>query len=493
MDEKHRPDIYIGLVGQLGVDLDDIYNHLSKSLRGVGYSSSIIRVSKTFLEIDGLKAKIVKSPEGERIRTSMDAGDEIRDKLGGAATAMLAMGQIQEERERVGGTHMRGHAYVIKSLKRSEEIRRFKNVYGGSFLTVSAYLPEEDRIRNLEEWKVDNPEELVKRDYHGSGTLGQDVRKAFPEGDVFIDAKDKAKEGIKRFIEIMFGYPWHTPRMEESGMFHAMASSMRSASLSRQVGAAILDKKGNLVSTGTNEVPKAHGGIYTEDYEYDNREFKKKVDSNDKQKSKMLENMFEQLKKDGLLSEDLMSREISDIMNSVKMKNVLEMEFMKLTEYGREVHAEMDALVAAARSHVSVERCIMYCTTFPCHICAKHIVASGIDTLVFIEPYPKSHAKELFADSINVGGEAPDERRILFKPYIGISPNQYMHVFKMNKRKDKDGNAIGWDFSNSKTWRWKWAEPLGEEASLSDLYRLMEEKGLAFKKSRNHSRPEARS
>ena len=66
------------------------------------------------------------------------------------------------------------------------------------------------------------------------------------------------------------------------------------------------------------------------------------------------------------------------------------------------VHAEMDALVGSARRGESVKDCVMYCTTFPCHICAKHIVASGIKSLVFIEPYPKSHAAELFSDSISV-------------------------------------------------------------------------------------------
>lgn len=493
MDKKHRPEIYIGLVGQLGTDLDRIYNYLDKSFRSIEYSSSLIRVSKTFLEINGLDTKIVKSPEGERIRTSMDAGDEIRAKLNSAATAMLAIGSIQEERERVDWTHIRGHAYVIKSIKRIEEIRRFKNVYEESFLTVSVYLREEDRIKNLKRCRVDNPEELVKRDYHGSGILGQDVRRAFPEGDVFIDEDDKPEDDIERFIEIMFGHPSHTPRIEESGMFHAMASSRRSSSLSRQVGAAILDKKDNLVSTGTNEVPKAHGGIYMEGDEHDCREFRKKYDSNDKKKSEMLENMFGQLKKDGLLSENLMCKEISDIMKSVEMKNVLEMQFMKLTEYGREVHAEMDALVTAARSHVSVEGGTMYCTTFPCHMCAKHIVASGIGILVFIEPYPKSHAKELFADSISIGGKDPGKHRILFKPYIGISPNQYMRLFKKNKRKDKTGNAIEWDPSNSKTWRWKRVEPVKEETALMELYTLMEEKGLSFKQSGNRNRPVTRS
>lgn len=36
-------------------------------------------------------------------------------------------------------------------------------------------------------------------------------------------------------------------------------------SVSRQVGAALIDPRGNLLATGTNEVPRAGGGLYGEE------------------------------------------------------------------------------------------------------------------------------------------------------------------------------------------------------------------------------------
>ena len=67
-------------------------------------------------------------------------------------------------------------------------------------------------------------------------------------------------------------------------------------------------------------------------------------------------------------------KEASELVNiALKSPNLKDMDFMDLTEYGREVHAEMDALVSAARGTESVKNCILYCTTFPCHICAKHV------------------------------------------------------------------------------------------------------------------------
>ena len=60
------------------------------------------------------------------------------------------------------------------------------------------------------------------------------------------------------------------------------------------------------------------------------------------------------------------------------------------------VHAEMEALLSCARSGVSPVGGTLYSTTFPCHNCAKHIVAAGLRRVVYVEPYPKSRAVEFF-------------------------------------------------------------------------------------------------
>ena len=42
-----------------------------------------------------------------------------------------------------------------------------------------------------------------------------------------------------------------------------------------------------------------------------------------------------------------------------------------ITEYGRAVHAEMDALIACARMGSAVRGGTLYVTTYPCHNCAR--------------------------------------------------------------------------------------------------------------------------
>jgi deoxycytidylate deaminase len=71
-------------------------------------------------------------------------------------------------------------------------------------------------------------------------------------------------------------------------------------------------------------------------------------------------------------------------------------------DYIRAVHAEMAAITDAARHDISITGCTLYTTTFPCHDCAKHIVASGIRRVVYIEPYRKSLVQEFYPDSIAV-------------------------------------------------------------------------------------------
>ena len=75
----------------------------------------------------------------------------------------------------------------------------------------------------------------------------------------------------------------------------------------------------------------------------------------------------------------------------------------------------------------------LYSTTFPCHLCAKHIVAAGIDRVVFLEPYPKSYAKKHHDDSITFKPE--EKNKVLFRPFIGISPRRYRDIFDKKKRK----------------------------------------------------------
>ncbi|MBX5462308.1 MAG: hypothetical protein IRZ28_14605 [Steroidobacteraceae bacterium] len=117
-----------------------------------------------------------------------------------------------------------------------------------------------------------------------------------------------------------------------------------------------------------------------------------------------------------------------------------------LLEYGRAVHAEMAAITDASRRGVSVRDSTLYSTTFPCHLCARHIVAAGIKRVVYVEPYPKSVAEELYGDSLTVDAEERSSTKVAFEPFVGISPSLYPLVFRLlpGARKDAHGRAKMW-------------------------------------------------
>ena len=112
-------------------------------------------------------------------------------------------------------------------------------------------------------------------------------------------------------------------------------------------------------------------------------------------------------------------------------------------------HAEMTALMDAARLGRSVKNATIYVTTFPCHNCAKHIIASGIRRIVYVEPYAKSKATELSGDALTHYSKSVD--RVVLEHFHGISPSRYREIFaKPNKRRDENNNVKHWHYDTPK-------------------------------------------
>lgn len=206
---------------------------------------------------------------------------------------------------------------------------------------------------------------------------GQQVSGIFHDADVIINSdlgSDSVDEQVIRFCDLIFGSNKISPTKEEYGMFAAKAAALRTTDLSRQVGAAIFSSGGEIIAMGSNEVPKAGGGTYwNENPIIDDRDFRRGHDSNDKRKKEILTELFD-------LAE---IPNASEIIESVAIKDS---QFMDALEYGRIIHAEMSSICDAARLGRSIHGSTLFSTTFPCHMCAKHIVASGIGKVVFLEP-----------------------------------------------------------------------------------------------------------
>jgi deoxycytidylate deaminase len=155
----------------------------------------------------------------------------------------------------------------------------------------------------------------------------------------------------------------------------------------------------------------------------------RKVDSNFLRKKELLGELVKILAS---------SRTIDELWSDQRIRDS---QFMDALEYGRIVHAEMSALSDAARLGRSVAGATLFCTTFPCHMCAKHIVAAGIAKVIFLEPYPKSLASDLHSDSICIeGGDRGHYHQfpaVEFEHFFGVSPRRYREIFERGSRKNE--------------------------------------------------------
>jgi cytidine deaminase len=174
-------------------------------------------------------------------------------------------------------------------------------------------------------------------------------------------------------------------------------------------------------------------------------------------KAELVGELFKLLKESGWLSREQSEKSIQQLLNEALSEEeghipvLANAQISSIIEYGRIVHAEMHALMEAVRKGLSVHGATLYCTTFPCHICSRHILASGISRVVYIEPYPKSMTVRLYDRMVKVDEEPCDEIAVNFEPFVGIAPRRYMQLFEMRARKHRsDGTAIQWDPRNSK-------------------------------------------
>jgi deoxycytidylate deaminase len=448
-------ELIIGIVNPVGTESNRVLEPLRDRLRIFGYQCEDIRVSELL--------PTPSSQENWYIRTTeyMRAGDQIRRETGN--NAILAAGvadQIKSRRQR----DCTKVAYIVNSLKHPAEVEYLRRIYGNGFYLIGIHA---DVVRRHDFLVSDkgvsqaHAEDLIRIDEDEKTDYGQKTRDTYHLSDFFISLgnnNDFIKNTLQRFLELLFSNPFRGPTFDEFAMFMAFSSSIRSSDLSRQVGAVIASNC-QIIATGANDVPRPGGGQYWTEINpesgeaYDvpgGKDYKKGSDSNKLAQSEIISEITNQLMK-SLDTDELKRKAIEDIVKSSGISD--------LTEYGRVVHAEMNALLSCARIGTSTDRATLYCTTFPCHNCAKHIIDAGIKRVVYVEPYPKSRAFELHSDAITPKTESVDASNttnILFEPFTGVGARRFLDLFSISlgagskiKRKDKNGYILEWDKNNA--------------------------------------------
>jgi deoxycytidylate deaminase len=449
------PELLFGFVSAVGVDLRPIISAFRSCLEAEDYEVVEIKVTDTFQLLKDVvrpKRALVTTPIEDRYDTYIAYGNQLRSFFeDDAILASFSVGQVVRERIKRSKKNPKEafgkKAYLLHQFKRKEEIELLRSVYGRLFFQVSVYSRRGARVdflsRKFSEKKNSaevsryraSAEALVQRDENELDVKhGQRVGKIFHDADFIINndlnSPDVDKQ-VDRFCELIFSSNSISPTKFEYGMFLAKAAALRTLDLSRQVGAAIFSNAGEIISLGSNEVPKALGGTYWSDDQFDDREYVRRYDSNDKRKREILWAILEAIDPH------------ADNERLMKKPEVIDSQFMDALEYGRIVHAEMSAISDAARNGRAIKNSVLYSTTFPCHMCAKHIVASGITKVVFLEPYPKSLAHDLHSDSIEIEnsdrGQYAGFPSVHFEHFFGVTPRRYRELYERGKRKSTQG------------------------------------------------------
>lgn len=451
-------EIIIGIVSAVGTETPRVITPLTDRLKHFGYETIEIKVSS-------LLGAGSATTEYDRIKGLMEAGDSLREST--KNNAILAYGTTKLINERRNEKNAK-RAFIVNSLKHPDEVETLRKIYGQGFYLFGIHADKKRRLHYLTNDKNltdDQAVELTAIDEDEKVSHGQRTRDTYHLSDFFINFgknDDQVKNTIQRFLELIFSHPYKNPTFDEFAMFMAFSSSVRSGDLSRQVG-AVITKNQQILATGANECPVSGGGLYWAKIEEssgivtdatDGKDYTRNEDSNKAEQTEIIDEILKSASEINGISSGLLD-DIKNVLNKSRIRD--------LTEFGRVVHAEMEAILSCGRAGISCIDGTLYCSTFPCHNCAKHIIAAGIRRVVYVEPYPKSKALEFHSDSIELRtkleiNEQPNSKRVIFEPFTGVGARRFLDFFSMNlgsgnklKRKDKEGSTLEWKKSEAKT------------------------------------------
>ncbi len=179
------------------------------------------------------------------------------------------------------------------------------------------------------------------------------------------------------------------PDVDEYFMAMAFMAAERSTCLSRKVGAVMVKNK-RVLSTGYNGAPKGlphceelggcmrRGDIHPPYIDIFLEQYKDK-ENEDISKEEMREKMIE--------NQDFFPEKGKGVKSGYRH------------ELCRAVHAEQNAIIQAAVSGVSIKNATLYCTTYPCVVCAKMLINAEIEKIIYHGEYKDPLSQNLLEQS----------------------------------------------------------------------------------------------
>lgn len=414
----------IGLTGPLSAGCSTIAEYLE---REKGYTlkrlSDIIR--KELREKDG-----IESPEPRQLQ---DKGDELRGTHGHDTLVRSVFKDLFEKKpERI----------VIDGIRNPGEIKYLRKFSG--FFLIGIDASREERLRR---YRIKTGSPIPDQDFFGiderdSGKNqqenGQNVTRCIDLTDYQIinqeawdddlTVKEKLFKKVELLLDLIKEPGSVLPSMQQIGMHLAYSASLMSPCLKRQVGAMIAREvesdKELAVAIGYNRPPDGVKNCFDRFHGCYRDLLKDRMENKlSEEQEKLTTGLNILLEEKKELSTQLNNR-IGESFGNLK-KSFLSDPELKQLDYCQAIHAEESAILQVAKlGGVSLGGTTLYTTTFPCIMCAKKIIQTGISKVVYNEAYPVIQAKELLSRALGA------ENLIRFE---GVKALAFFKLFQSNR------------------------------------------------------------
>lgn len=477
-------EIIMGIVAPLGVDKDMFIRNAESKFKEYNYEVCKISITDELMQLSPENL-----PVSLRTFLKMQLFNETRKEKGSGFFAVKAIESIRQKRKQRDAQDDKPSAnvvYIIDQLKNTSEYNLLSFVYGLNYIQVSLFSNEQQRGNFLKdklgsdvmeeissysesvsvslcgdekgnikqfvdmfrkEIAADASHKLMKKDFlessqeHKDCKSGQEVAKLFHLSHYYFNldrGENILRTEVDKFTRLLSGKYDDYPTQDEFGMCLAFQAGFRSNFPGgRQIGASIISQKGEVISVASIRAPSSDSNT--------THQAESLIKGGYDKYKKEINQWAALLKKISEIDDDDFDKLVKSIGNEDEnIGNIDQRTFLSLKKFIDDAldfhpctHAEIAAIIDAAKLGVSVRSATLYSTTFPCHLCAKEIINAQIERVVYLEAYPKSKSHKLYPELIDF---EPKKRTssIPFEFFNGVGPKRYHYVYSLRNKPDKD-------------------------------------------------------
>lgn len=153
-------EIVIGLVGAVGVDLNQVIDNLKDQFNFFSYNIKMIKISEHVISV--LSSEFDAPPKRcDRVNYLIEKGNTLREKtkdnafMAKAVAANISFYRNINKKKAKKDNPLGRVAFIISSLKTPDEVHELRKIYSDGFFLIGVYSSESLRLSELTKKKYD--------------------------------------------------------------------------------------------------------------------------------------------------------------------------------------------------------------------------------------------------------------------------------------------------------------------------------------------------